>query len=1234
MGPPTVTQRVDQIEEKLTDLEGTISELVSKAVERAVAAMHHSLSEMLLEGQSKVTKQLGTDLEAMAGRVEGRVQRTREFHESLINSMKNEQLKFQAEMRSTLTEMQVGQAPVMSKPEGSVNHLVGSPGSVPMFGGHENYGVGLGGKIGEGASGQVFDGGGNGVFGGYGSMGNGNSGGVGMGGWRYRKLDMPIFEGTDPDGWILRIERYFNFYRLSEMDKLEAVVVALEGDALRWFQWENKRRPIRRWDELREFMLRQFRPSSGGSLCEQWLATSQTTTVTEYRRKFIETAAPLERLPENIMLGQFLNGLKEDIRSEVRLLNPITLEQAMELALRVEERNKTNGWRKIGVGSFKGSQYSTVSFKQPNGGGSTAYSLQSSPSSVRSWVTQTGDSQGSVSSPKLTTTQASGRAGGDMRRLTDKELQEKRSRGLCFRCDEKWAVGHRCKKRELSVLLIEEDEDEGTDCTGSDPPMSPTDESLNEVTIQPEVSLNSVIGLSNPKTMKLRGLVKGRNVVVMIDPGATHNFISIVLVEELGIRMDETGSFGVSLGNGDAIRGRGICKNVELILDGSVEIMVDMLPLELGNSDIILGVQWLETLGTVVNNWRTQVMQFEAEGRTITLVGDASLVHSRISLKAMLKNLRKERQGFFVELNLVEKNSAESDSEVKTQAQIPEVLQRVIDKNAVVFEEIAGLPPDRGHEHAIVLKEGSNPVSIRPYRYPQSQKDEIERLIREMLAACIIKPSNSPYSSPVLLVKKRDGSWRFCVDYRELNKETVPDKYPIPVIDELLDELNGAKIFSKLDLKAGYHQIRVRPQDTHKTAFRTHDGHYEFLVLPFGLMNGPATFQSLMNDVLRPFLRKFVLVFFDDILVYSETMEEHSQHLQTVLKTLVQNQLVVNKKKCEFGQEAVAYLGHIVSAKGVAVDNDKVRAVLEWQQPKNLKELRGFLGLTGYYRKFVSRYAHIAQPLTEQLKKDAFGWTDAATVAFNELKQAMVNPPVLALPDFNKTFVVETDASGYGLGAVLMQENRPLAFYSKILGPRAKLKSIYEKELMAICLAVQRWRHYLLGRHFLVKTDQQSLRFIMQQREIGADYQKWVTKLLGYSFEVHFKPGSSNRVADALSRKTAEEMELATLLTTQTVNWGELDTEVSNDPLLKQIRNDLLMGVKEYNHFSLKDGKLLYKDRVVIPRTSTIIPTLMQLYHDSPTGGHSGDVKTYYRIAAEWFWAGMRKDIRDYVQRC
>ncbi|KAL4591834.1 hypothetical protein LXL04_004807 [Taraxacum kok-saghyz] len=1036
--------------------------------------------------------------------------------------------------------------------------------------------------------------------GGQGNTGGGgfhhSSGGEHGGGnhWRFRKLDMPLFDGSNPDGWILRAERYFRFYKLPEEDKIEAAVVSLEGDALLWYQWEHGRRPIRGWEELKAVILRRFRSVAAGKLYEQWLTVSQTGTVTEYQRKFIEFSAPLSGVTEEVAMGQFINGLKKEIRAEVRVMNPRSLDQAMELAIRIEDKINASSGR----ATYSKNQTTT---------GFTPRNLLSTTTTATS---------GGAMGGRNTTTGWNPKTGREVRRLTEKELQDKKDRGLCFRCDEKWQIGHQCKRKELSIMLNLDEEDE---------------QEIPEEKLEPdpetEVCLNSVLGITKPKTMKLAGKLNEENVVVMIDPGATHNFISPETVERGNIPITGTGEFGVALGTGVRVQGKGICKQVKLQLQG-IEIVEDFLPLNLGNSDIILGIQWLAKLGPVTTNWRTQSMQFQMDGKTSVLQGDSSLECCQVSLKTMMKTLKNQKGGYYVQVNQVD-----GEGEL-TAGPTPEFLTDLIQDFQDVFNMPEGLPPTRGREHLIRLNEGTNPVNVRPYRYPQIQKEEISKLTKEMLKAGIIQPSISPFSSPVLLVKKKNGAWRFCVDYRALNKVTVADKYPIPIIDELLDELHGAQLFTKLDLKSGYHQIRVKAEDVPKTAFRTHEGHYEFLVMPFGLTNAPATFQSLMNDIFRPFLRKFVLVFFDDILIYSRTRDQHREHVSKVLLSLREHQLYVNHEKCNFGQESVAYLGHVISGQGVAVDPEKIKAIVEWKSPATLRELRGFLGLTGYYRKFIRGYASIAAPMTDLLKKGNFYWSHEAEKSFAQLKEIMTTAPILAMPDFQQVFIIETDASGYGVGAVLMQEGHPIAYYSQVLGTRNRTKPIYEKELIAIVWAVQKWRHFLLGRHFIIRTDQKSLRFSLEQWVIRNQYQKWVCKLMGYQFKIHYKKGTTNMAADALSRKLETDSELQTISSTTVFSLEDVYKEIEQDRFIQQLKAQVQAHLKPFPGFRVDHGRLYYQDRLVLPPKSPFIAKLLMEYHDSAAGGHSGDLKTYHRLAREWYWDGMRKDIKKYVQEC
>ena len=456
----------------------------------------------------------------------------------------------------------------------------------------------------------------------------------------------------------------------------------------------------------------------------------------------------------------------------------------------------------------------------------------------------------------------------------------------------------------------------------------------------------------------------------------------------------------------------------------------------------------------------------------------------------------------------------------------------------------------------------------------------------------------------------------------------------MPTIDELLDDLGQASWFSKLDLRQGFHQIRMAEEDTHKTAFRTHQGHYEFLVMPFGLCNAPSTFQAAMNDALQPFLHRFVVVFFDDILVYSPDLQSHVSHLESVLSTLADREFLLKHSKCSFAQRQLSYLGHIISSQGVAPDPDKVAAMLEWPQPTCPTTLRGFLGLTGFYRKFVKGYAAIAALLNSLLRKDSFIWSPEAQHAFHQLQQAMTQTPVLANPNFLLPFTLEIDASGTAMGAVLLQESHPIAYYSKVLCPRLQRASAYVRELHAITSAVRKWRHYLLGNSFIILTDHKSLKDLMSQTIQTPELQTYLSKLLGFDYSIKYKPGPANVVADALSRIVPTEATYLTLTMPHCLFLQKLRHALLQDPQYEQLLRDVREHPTEHPDLTTHQELLLRQGQIWIPFATPFTDSLLEEFHSSPLAGHPGVAKTLHRLRQNFDWPRIKTDVRRYVAQC
>lgn len=563
--------------------------------------------------------------------------------------------------------------------------------------------------------------------------------------------------------------------------------------------------------------------------------------------------------------------------------------------------------------------------------------------------------------------------------------------------------------------------------------------------------------------------------------------------------------------------------------------------------------------------------------------------------------------------------------------------------------------------HQIFLTEDV-PVKSKPYRVSPSKMKIVQELVEEMLTVGVIEPSSSPWASPVVLVPKKTGGVRFCVDYRKLNAITQSDAYPLPTIQEILDSLAGATVFTSLDLNSGYWQVQMDPASQDKTAFVCSMGLFHFKTMPFGLRNAPATFQRLMEIALGELRRTICFVYLDDIIVFSSNKEQHFQDLQLVMDKLREAGLTVNMKKSKFFQNKLKFLGHVVSSDGIQVDSEKTQAIRDFPIPTNLKALQRFLGMAGWYHRFVPNFSQIAEPLTALKRKGVqFKLSEECQEAFEVLKCYLMESPILGHPDFNLPFVVYTDASGIGLGAVLCQQRSPgneeiIAYASRTLNKAERNYSTTEQECLAVVWALEKWRYYLEGHYFTVVTDHSSLKWVFQTSKPSTRLMRWALRLQEFTFAVEYRKGKYNVVPDALSRIPTDQSSLSTCATVLKIHKQEAPALVfplTDEEIWRSQQED--KEVQEIYQSILEDGEkvvnsstrlTIIEDKVYrvvqlshrslyqvwIP--SSLRTRLMMFFHDDPLSGHLGRYKTYRRLQSLVYWPKMSLDVKTYVTNC
>ncbi|XP_027158001.1 uncharacterized protein LOC113759619 [Coffea eugenioides] len=1082
------------------------------------------------------------------------------------------------------------------------------------------------------------------------------------------KMQIPEFKGrSDPETfleWLSKIEMVFSCQNYTEVQKVQLATMEFTEYAVVW--WDQIKKSRRRnglpelipWPELRAMMRTRFVPGHYTRDLYHRLQTlvQGNRSVDEYHKEMeiLMLRADVQEDPEATM-ARFLSGLRPDIAERVELQHYMELHELVDKAIKVEQRFKRRGTTRSNFGN---TTYSTNRPFQPRN------DSRPSPNAPTPKPRFEGGKVGnpSISKPPSSTP-----------KFEESRVQTRARDTRCFKCQGRGHIASQCPNQRTMIMMqngeiVSEDEAEYEGILpldGGSDGESPNEEEFNA----PEGHFGTALVARRALTARVkedelqrenifytRCFVNQALCSVIIDSGSCTNVASSLMVDNLKLpTRDHPRPYKLQwLNNSGEVR---VTKQVLIsfqIHKYSDEVLCDVVPMQA--SHIILGRPW-QFDRQVIFDGVTNKYSFLYNSKKVTLAPlspkqvhedqlklqqefekysakrkeneraeakkerkkaiDSSASEVKIEGKQMLlikaKKVRKLMRDEQPLLMLVSKEVALNVHELDTN--IPLEVKSLLQEYADIFPEDvpSGLPPLRGIEHQIDFVPGASLPNRPAYKSNPEETKELQRQVDDLLGKGWARESLSPCAVPVILVPKKDGTWRMCTDCRAVNAITVKYRHPIPRLDDMLDELHGAVFFTKIDLKSGYHQIRIKEGDEWKTAFKTKYGLYEWLVMPFGLTNAPSTFMRLMNHVLRPFLGKFVVVYFDDILIYSKSYNEHLEHIRAVMDVLRREQLYANLKKCNFYTNELVFLGFVISAQGMKVDDQKVKAIQEWPTPRSVGDVRSFHGLAGFYRRFVRDFSTIAAPLTELIKKNEnFHWGDSQEQAFRVLKHKLTHAPVLALPDFSKTFEIDCDASGIGVGAVLNQGGRPIAYFSEKLNGAALNYSTYDKELYALIRALQVWQHYLRPKEFVIHTDHESLKYLKAQHTLSKKHARWIAFVESFPYVIKYKAGKSNVVADALSRRYS-------LLTS-------LDAKLLGFELIKDIYaqdsdfGELYLSCKHTGQgkFFISDGYLFYANRLCIPHGS-ICELLVRESHSGGLMGHFGVDKTLAMLQEHFY---------------